>query len=133
MDDASLVIDTLRQCRDLGVELSLDDFGTGYSSLDYFRKLPAHEIKIDRSFVNDMLDDPESDMVVTAILGLARSFGRRVVAEGIENAEHHARLIELGCDLGQGFYYARPMPYQQAYDWAANFRWQTVAVTAVGS
>ncbi|AMQ87550.1 EAL domain-containing protein [Marinobacter sp. LQ44] len=133
MDDASLVIDTLRRCRDLGVEVSLDDFGTGYSSLDYFRKLPAHEIKIDRSFVNDMLDDPESEMVVTAILGLARSFGRRVVAEGIENAETHIRLIELGCDLGQGFYYARPMPYQQAYEWAANFRWQTVAVTAVGS
>ncbi len=133
MDDASLVIDTLRRCRDLGVGVSLDDFGTGYSSLDYFRKLPAHEIKIDSSFVNDMLDDPESEMVVTAILGLARSFGRRVVAEGIENAETHARLIELGCDLGQGFYYAKPMPYQQAYEWAANFHWKTVAVTAVDS
>ncbi|KXO09867.1 EAL domain-containing protein [Marinobacter excellens] len=133
MDDASLVIETLWRCRDLGVEVSLDDFGTGYSSLDYFRKLPAQEIKIDRSFVNDMLDDSEGEMVVTAILGLARSFGRRVVAEGIENAETHIRLIELGCDLGQGFYYARPMPYQQAYEWAANFRWQTVAVTAVGS
>ncbi|MEC7814934.1 MAG: EAL domain-containing protein [Pseudomonadota bacterium] len=127
LDDTELVIRCLNQCRDLGVELALDDFGTGYSSLDYFRRLPVHEIKIDRSFVNDMIEDPDDEMIVKAILGLAQNFGRRVTAEGIETDEIHQRLVALGCNLGQGFYYARPMPFEDALSWARNPSWGAVA------
>jgi diguanylate cyclase (GGDEF)-like protein len=127
LDDTELVIRCLNQCRNLGVELALDDFGTGYSSLDYFRRLPVHEIKIDRSFVNDMIDDPDDEMIVKAILGLAKNFGRRVTAEGIEIEEIHQRLVDLGCDVGQGYYYARPMPFDEALAWARNPIWGAVA------
>lgn len=127
LDDTEKVIKTLRECRALGVEVSLDDFGTGYSSLDYFRRLPTQEIKIDRSFVMDMNDDLEGEMVIKAILGLSKSFGRRVIAEGIETEQAHRRLIGLGCDLGQGFYYARPMPHDQALGWAQSFQWPVSA------
>ncbi|MEC9038035.1 MAG: GGDEF and EAL domain-containing protein [Pseudomonadota bacterium] len=123
LDDTEKVIKTLLECRALGVEIALNDFGTGYSSLDYFRRLPAQEIKIDRSFVMDMEGDIEGEMVIKAILGLSKSFGRRVIAEGIETEQAHRRLIGLGCDLGQGFYYARPMPHDQALGWAQSFQW----------
>lgn len=123
MDDTQVVMKTLRDCRNLKVELSLDDFGTGYSSLDYFRKLPVQEIKIDRSFVSDMLEDSDAESVVNAILGLSSSFRRRVVAEGIETEGMHERLVSLGCDLGQGFYYGRPMRFNDALTWAKAFCW----------
>ncbi|GGC70961.1 sensor domain-containing phosphodiesterase [Marinobacter halophilus] len=123
MDDTQVVMKTLRDCRNLEVELSLDDFGTGYSSLDYFRKLPVQEIKIDRSFVSDMLEDSDAESVVNAILGLSNSFRRRVVAEGIETQGMHERLVALGCNLGQGFYYARPMRFNDALTWAKAFAW----------
>ena len=101
----------------------MDDFGTGYSSLDYFRRLPVQEIKIDRTFVGDMVSDREDEMVVKAILGLSKSFGRRVIAEGVETREVHERLVRLGCDLGQGYFYAEPMPFDNALEWARNFSW----------
>ncbi len=123
MDDTQVVMKTLTDCRNLEVVISLDDFGTGYSSLDYFRKLPVQEIKIDRSFVNDMMEDPDAESVVNAILGLSNSFRRRVVAEGIETEGMHQRLVALGCDLGQGFYYARPLPFDDAMTWARAFSW----------
>ncbi|CAN0606607.1 unnamed protein product, partial [Ectocarpus sp. 12 AP-2014] len=123
LDDTDRAMENLSACRELGVELSLDDFGTGYSSLDLFRRLPAEEIKIDRSFVLDMLENADSGMIVSAIISLSKSFKRRLVAEGIESPEVEARLIELGCGLGQGFLYSRPLPLQQAMDWAANFSW----------
>jgi diguanylate cyclase (GGDEF)-like protein len=123
LDDTDRAMENLSACRELGVELSLDDFGTGYSSLDLFRRLPAEEIKIDRSFVLDMLENADSGMIVSAIISLSKSFKRRLVAEGIESPEVEARLIELGCGLGQGFLYSRPLPLQQAMEWAANFSW----------
>lgn len=85
------------------------DFGTGYSSLDLFRRLQAREIKIDRSFVMDMLENNDNYMIVSAIVSLSQSFQRRLVAEGIESVAVEAKLIELGCELGQGFFYSRPM------------------------
>lgn len=123
LDDAETVIENLRICRDLGVDISLDDFGTGYSSLNYFRKLPAQEIKIDRSFVKDMLRASDDSMIVQAILSLSHSFKRRTVAEGIETPELEARLIELGCEIGQGFLYSRPVPLSEALEWANGFIW----------
>lgn len=119
----------LPACRELGVDISLDDFGTGYSSLDLFRRLPAKEIKIDRSFVMDMLDNNDSDMIVSAIVSLSKSFKRRLVAEGIESFAVEAKLIELGCDLGQGFFYSKPLPLSQALDWAQTFNWENRAGT----
>ncbi|MDX1800188.1 MAG: EAL domain-containing protein [Marinobacter sp.] len=128
LDDAQSVIDILAACRRIGVEVSLDDFGTGYSSLDYFRKLPADEIKIDRSFVTDMLGDSDDDLIVRAIISLCENFHRRTVAEGIETEALEARLIELGCEVGQGYYYSKPLPLEAAIDWAD--RYQTADATA---
>ncbi|MES1936145.1 sensor domain-containing phosphodiesterase [Salinisphaera hydrothermalis] len=124
LDDSNRVIETLQACRELGVQISLDDFGTGYSSLDYFRRLPANEIKIDRSFVQDMRDNSDDEMIVHAIIGLAKSFKRHIVAEGIEDTATQARLIEMGCEYGQGFLYSRPLPADAALEWARNFCWQ---------
>ncbi|WP_417565416.1 EAL domain-containing protein [Marinobacter sp.] len=129
LDDTDRVLENLRACRELGVDISLDDFGTGYSSLDLFRRLPAKEIKIDRSFVMDMLDNNDSDMIVSAIVSLSKSFKRRLVAEGIESFAVEAKLIELGCDLGQGFFYSKPLPLSQALDWAQTFNWENRART----
>ncbi|KPP96778.1 GGDEF and EAL domain-containing protein [Marinobacter sp. HL-58] len=123
LDDTERVLENLQACRDLGVDISLDDFGTGYSSLDLFRRLPAREIKIDQSFVMDMLDNADNHMIVCAIISLSHSFGRRLVAEGIESGAVEARLMELGCELGQGFFYSKPMPLALALAWADNFTW----------
>ncbi|WP_309044154.1 sensor domain-containing phosphodiesterase [Marinobacter sediminicola] len=123
MDDTETALKNLKASRDLGVDVALDDFGTGYSSLDYFRRLPAQEIKIDRSFVMDMLNDPDDSMIVSAIVSLSKSFNRRLVAEGIESADVERKLIELGCDLGQGFFYSKPLPLPDALRWAEQFRW----------
>lgn len=123
LDDTQKVLANLQACRDLGVDISLDDFGTGYSSLDLFRRLPAQEIKIDRSFVMDMLDNNDNFMIVSAIVSLSQSFQRRLVAEGIESAAVETKLMELGCELGQVFFYSRPMPLAQALEWASRFTW----------
>ncbi|WP_228702920.1 EAL domain-containing protein [Marinobacter gelidimuriae] len=81
----------------------LDDFGTGYSSLDHFRRLPAQEIKIDRSFVSDMLTNADDEMIVKSIISLSKNFKRRVVAEGIETQAMQDKLIDMGCEQAQGF------------------------------
>lgn len=121
LDDMDTVLKNLKVCRELGVDISLDDFGTGYSSLDHLRRLPAQEIKIDSSFVVDMLSDSDDSMIVSAIVSLSKSFKRRLVAEGIENADVERKLIELGCDLGQGFFYSKPVPLSDALHWAEDF------------
>ncbi|EMP56756.1 sensory box/GGDEF/GAF/EAL domain protein [Marinobacter santoriniensis NKSG1] len=125
LDDTERAIATVQACQALGVQVALDDFGTGYSSLDYFRRIPVDEIKIDRSFVTDMLEDPDGESVVNAIIGLCRSFGRRVIAEGIEDLPTVHRLVAMGCSAGQGFYYSKPVPCDQALTWAASYNGQT--------
>ncbi|MDZ7641194.1 MAG: GGDEF domain-containing phosphodiesterase [Desulfurivibrio sp.] len=107
------------ECRELGVNFALDDFGTGYSSLTYLKRLPAQTLKIDRSFVLDMLDDPEDLAIVEGVLGLATAFRRQVVAEGVETDAHGHRLLKLGCELAQGFGIARPMPAAEVPAWVA--------------
>lgn len=101
--------ETLEQLRALGIEIALDDFGTGYSSFSHLRQLPLNKLKIDKSFVADMVTDVRALNLVKTIISLAHSLDMRVVAEGIEDAAQQAKLAQLGCDLGQGYWLARPM------------------------
>jgi len=113
--DSALLQDQLRQLHELGVRLSLDDFGTGYSSLLYLQRYPFDEIKVDQGFVQHILEDPYSRKIVTTVLGITGALGAEAVAEGIETPAVRDALLELGCQLGQGYYYSRPLP-------AAEFR-----------
>jgi predicted signal transduction protein with EAL and GGDEF domain len=117
LENLEIVSETIDACRQLGVICSLDDFGTGYSSLSYLRRLPVEKLKIDMSFVRDMLVDPNDFAIVQGILGLAKSFGLAVIAEGVETPEHSEQLVKLGCDFGQGYGIARPMPAAAMPDW----------------
>ena len=122
LDDVDRVAGIIRACQSLGVLCSLDDFGTGYSSLTYLKRLPANTLKIDRSFVHDMLDDPDDLAIVQGVIGLATAFRRAVIAEGVETVVHGVRLLTLGCLLAQGFGIARPMPADQIADWVRRWR-----------
>jgi diguanylate cyclase (GGDEF)-like protein len=113
MDQTEAGTLALRALRELGVQLVLDDFGTGYSSLSYLKHLPLDTIKIDRSFVNGLEDDDANLPIVQAVIALAHGLGIGVVAEGIETAAQRARLRNLVCDRGQGYYYARPQPPEE--------------------
>ena len=129
LDNLHQVSNTIKECCALGVSFALDDFGTGYSSLTYFRRLPARTLKIDQSFVRGMLEDPEDMAIVEGVIGLTKAFKREVIAEGVETSEHGILLVQLGCDLAQGYGIARPMPAEQIPDWMRNFkpdpRWTT--------
>jgi len=109
MDQSEAGIRTLRRLRALGVRLVLDDFGTGYSSLSYLKHLPLDTIKIDRSFVA-AIEEIADRSIVEAVVALAHGLGIGVVAEGIETERQAERLGELGCDLGQGYLFSRPVP-----------------------
>ncbi len=111
--DLDLARGLLDQLKQLGVRLALDDFGTGYSSLRHLQTLPFDKVKIDRSFVAAMVDDPESGKIVSAVVGLSRSLGLSTVAEGVETADTAALLRELGCDIGQGWLFGRPASAEQ--------------------
>jgi EAL domain-containing protein (putative c-di-GMP-specific phosphodiesterase class I) len=115
--DAVRGAETLQQLRDLGVQLALDDFGTGYSSLSYLRNLPLDSLKIAREFVEGLAFSEHDAAFVRLIVGLAKTVGLKVVAEGIETREQLDMLREIGCDLGQGFYFAKPMDADA--DWLA--------------
>ncbi|HLA31369.1 MAG: hypothetical protein A2Y50_10680 [Pseudomonadales bacterium RIFCSPLOWO2_12_59_9] len=120
--DIEQAVVILQQCRALGVHFALDDFGTGYSSLTYLRKLPVDTLKIDQSFVRDMLNDPDDLGIVEGVIRLAGAFNRQVIAEGVETLAHGAVLLRLGCRLAQGYGIARPMPADQFIDW--SLRWK---------
>jgi diguanylate cyclase len=121
----SLTISRLEALRDLGIKLAVDDFGTGYSALSYLRRLPVTVLKIDRSFVTGIADDPEARSVCEAVVHLGGAFRMNVVAEGIETADQAAALIDMGCTVGQGFYFHRPLPPTEA---AALIRHQFAVV-----
>lgn len=116
MSDLDTVDFVLARLRSAGVQLSLDDFGTGYSSLTFLSRLPVDEVKIDRSFVARMLTSSRDDVVVRGTISLAHGLGLRVVAEGVETPNEHQRLLALGCERAQGYYYSRPMPIQALPD-----------------
>ncbi|MBP8163299.1 MAG: EAL domain-containing protein, partial [Propionivibrio sp.] len=122
LEGVSRISTLIEDCRSLGVRFSLDDFGTGYSSLTYLRRLPASVLKVDQSFVRDMLWDSEDLAIVEGVIGLAAAFRRTVIAEGVETAEHGELLLRLGCDLAQGYGIARPMPADAVPDWAATWK-----------
>jgi diguanylate cyclase (GGDEF)-like protein/PAS domain S-box-containing protein len=110
MVDADQTILTLKRLRDLGVGLAIDDFGTGYSSLAYLKRFPVDKLKIDQSFVRELTATPEGARICRAVIGLAEAFRLRVVAEGVETEEQRRWLHDEGCDLGQGYLFARPRP-----------------------
>ena len=122
LDDLHHVSTIMKECIALGVNFALDDFGTGYSSLTYLRRLPAALIKIDQSFVRDMLDDNDDFAIVEGVLALAKSFKRDVIAEGVETIAHGRALLEIGCELAQGYGIAKPMPGIDIPAWISH--WQ---------
>jgi EAL domain-containing protein (putative c-di-GMP-specific phosphodiesterase class I) len=104
----------------MGVRLAVDDFGTGYASLSYLRRLPFHEVKIDRSFVQGMATNDDDLAIVRAIVGLAKHFGLVSVAEGVETERTVNLLEELGCRVGQGFLFSRALPFERFEAWLAG-------------
>jgi diguanylate cyclase (GGDEF)-like protein len=110
MGDIERSVKTLKQLRELGIWLALDDFGTGYSSLNYLKRFPVNILKIDRSFVQDIMSNPDSAAVTNAIIALAKSLRLTITAEGVETQEQLDYLKMQGCDEGQGYYFSRPVP-----------------------
>ena len=128
--DMDRAAEVMAECRAMGVRFALDDFGTGYSSLAYFRTLPVDVIKIDQSFVRDMLQDPDDMGIVQSVVYLAHAFHRPVIAEGVETMAHAAALLRLGCHLAQGYGIGRPMPASGwtawLHDWQMFKAWETL-------
>ncbi|MEX8498334.1 bacteriohemerythrin [Leptothrix ochracea] len=122
LEDIDHVSTVIADCAALGVHFALDDFGTGYSSLTYLKRLPASVLKIDRSFVRDMLVDPDDLAILEGVLGMATAFRRRAIAEGVENDDLGDMLLALGCEWGQGFGIAKPMPAHDMPAWVASWR-----------
>ena len=123
LGDIQTINRIIKHCRDrLGVKIALDDFGTGYSSLTHLRSLAITTIKIDQSFVRDMLDDPSDYAIINSVIGLADSFNREVIAEGVETTEHGLMLLMMGCHQAQGYGIAKPMPASEMHGWLAQYK-----------
>ena len=122
LEDMAQISEVMHACQAIGVRFALDDFGTGYSSLTYLKRLPAELLKIDQSFVRDMLTDVDDLAIVKGVIGLASAFRRSVIAEGVETVAHGQTLLALGCDLAQGYGIARPMPAADLPGWARQWR-----------
>lgn len=121
LEDIDQVSRVIKDCLELGVRFALDDFGTGYSSLTYLKRLPAQTLKIDRSFVRDMLHDRDDLAILKGVLGLAAAFRRQPLAEGVETAAHGELLLDLGCELAQGYHIAHPMPAVAIIPWVTTW------------
>ncbi len=122
LEDVAQVSQLIQSCAQLGIGFALDDFGTGYSSLTYLKRLRVNTLKIDQSFVQDMLDDPDDLAILQGVIGLASAFKRQVIAEGVETVAHGTLLLQLGCDLAQGYGIAHPMPGADLPDWVRNWK-----------
>jgi EAL domain-containing protein (putative c-di-GMP-specific phosphodiesterase class I) len=114
-------IEFMHRIRDQGCRLALDDFGTGYSSFAYLRRFPIGELKVDQSFVRNMIADRNDGRIVQVLVDLAHTFDMKALAEGIEDPAIEARLIEAGCDIGQGYHYAPPLPPFEFANWVREF------------
>jgi len=136
LDDLQKVNKVLNECKQLGINVAIDDFGTGYSSLTYLKHLSVETIKIDQSFIRDILVDQNDMAIVEGILQLAKSFNRKPLAEGVESNEHASLLLMIGCEVGQGYAIARPMPAKQIPDWVKNYNvpmeWMQVESAQLG-
>ncbi len=122
LEDLTHVSQVIAVCREMGVRFALDDFGTGYSSLTYLKRLAVAQLKIDQSFVRDMLDAPEDLAILEGVISLAAAFRRQVIAEGVETVAHGELLLQLGCELAQGYGIARPMPAADLPGWLVSWR-----------
>lgn len=120
--DTGRVAEIMRECAKLGIRFSLDDFGTGYSSLTYFHSLPISVVKIDQNFVRAMIDDSRDQDIVEGVLRLAKALNRPVVAEGVESLELGMMLLDMGCEYGQGYGIAKPMPADSLFRWAGHWK-----------
>jgi len=125
-------LETLQRLRDIGVSIAIDDFGTGYSSLAYLKKLPVSELKIDKSFVLNMMQDRDDEKIVRSVIDMGHNFGISVTAEGVEDEATLERLIEMGCDYAQGFYMGRPMPVSDLLHWLEESAWGLVKTCGIG-
>ena len=121
VSDSDSNFEGLRQLRTAGIGISIDDFGTGYSSLSYFRTIPATELKIDRSFVSNMLESEHDRHLVEAIIWLAHRFGLTVVAEGVQDTAEIKLLTKLNCDVIQGYYFTKPLPQEEFCRWISRY------------
>jgi diguanylate cyclase (GGDEF)-like protein/PAS domain S-box-containing protein len=122
LSDLNAISSIIKTCQSaLGVHVALDDFGTGYSSLTHLRNLPVNTIKIDQTFIRDMLDDPSDYAIIDGVIGLADSFNREVIAEGVETANHGLMLLLMGCEQAQGYGIAKPMPANDFAGWLTHY------------
>lgn len=133
MEDADKTLHMLERLRELGVELAVDDFGTGYSSLSRLKLMPLHRLKIDRSFVKDIENDPDDAAICAATISLAHNLGLTVVAEGVETEAQYAFLGDLGCEFVQGYLFGKPMPAAELETWAWRHQAARAQSSAVGS
>lgn len=117
LEDVTQVQLIIERCTKLGVGFALDDFGTGYSSLSYLSSLPVNTLKIDKSFVRNLAQSKGDHAIIMGIIALSRAFELKTVAEGIETGAHFDTLLKMNCDIGQGYFIARPMPVAEFYDW----------------
>jgi diguanylate cyclase (GGDEF)-like protein/PAS domain S-box-containing protein len=136
ISDATIVSEVIRSCKKLGVTFALDDFGTGYASLIYLKRLPMDVLKMDQTFVRDMLDNPEDLSVIEGMLAFGTAFRCQPLAEGVETVNHGLMLLRLGCQIAQGYFIARPMPASELPKWISTWRtdpqWENVRPFAVG-
>lgn len=128
LGDIKLISNIIKTCiHALGVRIALDDFGTGYSSLTHLRNLPTEVLKIDQTFVRDMLDDPSDYAIIDSVIGLSDSFNREVIAEGVETTQHGLMLLAMGCNIAQGYGIAKPIPELEIPQWldsyTPNYEW----------
>jgi EAL domain-containing protein (putative c-di-GMP-specific phosphodiesterase class I) len=110
MEDEEAAVETLRRLKKLGIRLAVDDFGVGHSSLGALRRFPVDQLKIDRSFVDGLIDDASDSVIVSGVIGIAHALKLAVVAEGVETNEQRIQLVELGCEYAQGYFFSRPLP-----------------------
>lgn len=130
IEDIDLASGVIKQCKKLGISFSIDDFGTGYSSLSYLKQISAEYLKIDQSFVRDMLVDADDRTIIKGIIELSKAFNLKVIAEGVETPAHGEELMALGCFLAQGYGIARPMPASDLPNWVKRWQEKPVLVDA---
>ncbi|MFK5893369.1 MAG: EAL domain-containing protein [Pseudomonadota bacterium] len=122
MENADMVVETLKQLRSIGIHISIDDFGTGYSSLAYLKKLPIDKLKIDREFIRNLPDNNDDIVLTTTMINLANNFGLEVLAEGVETKEQIDFLHSRGCQYVQGYYYSKPLPEKEFIKFLSSFK-----------
>ncbi len=122
MTDPEMALEIVQRIHQMGFQFSIDDYGTGYSSLSYLKQMPLTELKIDRSFVTDIINDESDAVIVNATINLAHNLGLQVTAEGVESPEVMEVLDQYGCDIAQGFLIARPLQVDEFEEWQREYR-----------